>query len=246
VLQQLLLLGGQRGEGGWQQEIWGWGLGSVLALLMVSVEIGHSYLDWRSRTCRALGGATQAPEDGEGDKVVPGGEQVGWLQVKVILVSVAAAVMAAVACLNWALAYVTCLVLMPLVAVTQVPAPPRAVDGSAGVARNCAAAESLPAGESSARHGTRQSMASRSDESRLRQREGGGVLRVLRWLSLVSCSPVAVLLLMAVAGGQHVYSAFQPTSMWWVVLESRFSSYAMFWAVYMPFWIVCCLLVWQL
>ena len=244
-LQQLLLSPGQGREGVWQQNLWGWGCGSLLVLLMVGVEVGHSYLDRKNRAYASAA----APKIAESNEKT--GEQgfmhknnhVGWLQVKVILVSFAAAVMAAVACLNWALAYVTCLVLMPLVAATGIAAPPALAAASAEATDSSTAAIGSSAGASAA--GTEVTAAG-PIRLKVQHHQRGGQLKVLRWLSLFSCSPPALIMLMGLAGGHDVASALQPNSLWWMVLESRWSSYAMFWAVYMPFWTVCWLLAWHL
>lgn len=130
---------------------------------------------------------------------------INWLQVQLLMLSAAAAVMAAVACLNWALGYVSCLVLLPL-----------SVAGTA----------SLAVADSSSKVGaTVQQVNSKRMLGRL-----------LEAVILALCSPPVVLMLMYAVSGYPPLQVFSMSSIWWLLLESRFTCYVMFWVVYLPFW----------
>jgi hypothetical protein len=108
-------------------------LGGVLGALVVAALMVEAVRSLVASPSSSL--QSEAPPTSKGDAgmkqqqgqhaegqhaAVPGLQAaVVWQQVRVALLSAAAAVMTALACLNWALAYVTCMGLMPLAAATS-------------------------------------------------------------------------------------------------------------------------------
>lgn len=126
---------------------------------------------------------------------VGGGLCSSMMMTKVLVVelSVAAAVLAAIACINWALGYVTCLLLVPLAMAS----------------------------------GSRTSRASLLRQS------------VKRFLVLVCCCPVSVLLLLSVlTPGVGAANALQPEWLWWLVRGSNWGTFMVLCALYLPCWLV--------
>jgi hypothetical protein len=180
--------------------------GVLLVLLSAADGLASAVVTPRGAASAGQAGSSVRPavESSSGS-----GDNAAALLRRVIAVelSAAAAACAAAACLNWALSFVVCLVLVPLAIFC---APASLVSSAAGNAVGSNAAQS----------------GSSSKRSRL----------VGASLVLLCCSPVSVLLLLAMLSSGGIAAVVQLQWLAGCVVGSSLGSYTAFWAVYLPCW----------
>jgi hypothetical protein len=179
--------------------------GLLLAVVVVSDGLASAASAAASTT--AAEGITTSSGSGNAAELLRRVTAVEW--------SVAAAACAAAACLNWALSYVVCLLLVPL-------------------AIGCAP----PSTSSSCRSavGSQQGTGSVSKSHR------GGAVKAC--VVLLCCSPLSVLLLLGALSSGGIAAAALPQWLADSMLSSSLGAYTAFWAVYMPGWCLTAWSVW--
>eukprot|EP00879_Flechtneria_rotunda_P032149 GHRR01035308.1.p1 GENE.GHRR01035308.1~~GHRR01035308.1.p1 ORF type:complete len:582 (+),score=254.23 GHRR01035308.1:441-2186(+) len=163
----------------------------------------------------------------------PGSKEGAVRKVLAVELSVAAAVMAALACVNWALAYATCLVLVPL-AICCVPLPqqqpPSKGSSSSSSGDQSAAANNI---------GTNKAGNAGVTNSSDRRWEARGVSVFVS--VLLCCCPVAVLLVVAAVSGAGVQAVLHAEWLLSIVQHSSKGAYLVWWIAYVPYW---CIFAW--
>jgi hypothetical protein len=195
-----------------QQHVQQLGVGAaVLLAVMGAAEVASSF--WQP------GSSSSSSKKG-----VAGVQQLVALQQKVLAVelSVCAAAMAAVACLNWALAYVTTLVLIPLAIFCVQYARLR---GGILLQKS----NSTQDKNSSSKTLTDQKSSSKLRRSRLHCA-----------LALLLLGPVGMLMCIALVSGQQLQPLQLADWLHSLVYDSALGTYMMFWVVYFPCW---CLMI---
>jgi hypothetical protein len=148
----------------------------------------------------------------------PAAAAPNWQQVKVLQLSITAAQLAAMACINWALAYATCLAVLPLSCCCSW-APQQQQQHLEGAASGEGSIQGLPAQAAKQR-------------ARLRRAQACSRAAVLLW------APPLVLAAVWLLSGNRAGLLLAADTWWWLLLESRITTYMMCWAVYLPAWSV--------
>ncbi len=140
----------------------------------------------------------------------PPAELVDWRKLKVLMLSGTAAVLAAAACVNWALAYAICLAVMPLT--------------------TCCSWRGHQ------RHWQPQQAEQQQANNKAALQRMWQPSQITSIVACGVCSPPVVLICLYLLSGHSPGRLFQWQELRWLVLESRVTTYMMCWAVYVPFW----------